>query len=188
MAMIAAIRRTLLMIQGKRITPEELAHISKTYDFRIALAALLVHAGNISGSFVDAAREQVRVLLMRQLNLSAADASELMVIVNYRHLQWEEVEELVLALSDALAPQGRARLIEWLWQIVVADRVITQEESELITSVATMLGIPGTAQDAIAANYRNRGELRSIAPREAQNQQPAGRQLQLIASDPSHPN
>lgn len=164
MAMIAAIRRMLLMVQSKRITPEELARLSKTYDFRIALAALLVHAGNVSGSFVDAAKDQVRALLVQQLNISAIDASELMVLVNYRNLQWEEVEELVLALSDSLPPQGRAQLVEWLWEIVVADRAVTPDESSLIATVATMLGIHKSAQDTIAADYAAIGTLKCAPP------------------------
>lgn len=164
MAMIAAIRRMLLMLQSKRISSGDLARLSKTYDFRIALAALLVHAGNISGSFVDAAKDQVRALLVQQLGISAIDASELMVLVNYRNLQWEEVEELVLALSDALPPQGRAQLVEWLWEIVVADRVITPDESSLIATVATMLGIHKSAQDLIAEGYAGADGVKAAPP------------------------
>ena len=188
MAMIAAIRRMLLMIQGKRITPEGLASLSKTYDFRIALAALLVHAGNINGSFVDAAKDQVRNLLIEQLSISPLDASELMVLVNCRNLQWDDVEELVLALSDALEPQGRAQLIEWLWEIVIADRDVTPEEMDLISTVANMLGIHQKTQDSIAAGYANSVPFKAAPPRETQTRKPGEPLPQPAPTDPRHPH
>ena len=168
MAMIAAIRRMMLMIQGTRISPEQLSQISKTYDFRIALAAVLVHAGNVSGSFTDAAREHVRALLVEQLKISAVDASELMVLVNYRNLQWEELEEMVLALADSLGPESRPLFVEWLWQVVAANRAANADATALVAAVANLLGIAEKTQLSIATAYVNDGDVRSAAASAAQ--------------------
>ena len=151
--MIAAIRRMLLMIEGRQVTPETLAEIGTSYDFRIALAALLVHAGNVDGDFVDVEKQSVRDLLVRQLGLPPIDARELMVLVNYRNLQAQEIDELVAALADTLGAEGRVHFIEWLWEIVVADRIVTVEETSLIATLATRLGVEPRVQEAIAARF-----------------------------------
>ena len=153
MAMIAAIRRMMLMIQGSRLTPEELARIGKTYDFRIALAALLVHAGNVDGAFVETERQTVRALLADKLGISAIDASELMILVNYRNLQDQELAELVRALADALGLEGRVQFIDLVWRVVVSDSVVTLEERDLIAALADKLGVPPAETARLAALY-----------------------------------
>ena len=153
MAMIAAIRRMMLMMQGSRLTSEQLANIGKTYDFRIALAALLVHAGNVDGAFVETERQTVRALLAERLGISAIDASELMILVNYRNLQAQEIAELVRALAEALGPEGRVQFIDLVWRVVVSDRVVTPEEQDLIAALAENLGVPATETARLAAQY-----------------------------------
>ena len=151
--MIAAIRRMLLMIEGRQVTPESLAEIGSSYDFRIALAALLVHAGNVDGNFVDVEKQSIRDLLVSQLGLPPIDARELMVLVNYRDLQAPEIDELVTALAHSLGAEGRLHFIEWLWEIVVADRIVTTEETALIAMLAKRLGVSPRTQDAIAQKF-----------------------------------
>ena len=153
MAMIAAIRRMMLMIEGRRMTPEQLAQIGKTYDFRIALAALLVHAGNVDGVFVETERQTVRTLLVDRLGISAIDASELMILVNYRNLQAQEIAELVRALAEALGSEGRVQFIELVWRVVVSDRIVKPEEQELIAALAENLGVPVAETARLAAQY-----------------------------------
>jgi uncharacterized tellurite resistance protein B-like protein len=185
--MIAAIRRMMLMIEGKRISPEQLAEISKTYDFRIALAAVLVHAGNVSGCFTETAKDQVRALLVEQLNITAVDASELMVLVNYRNLQWEELEEMVLALGDSLAPESRPHFVEWLWKIVGADHAASLEQASLVAAIADMLGIAKETQISIATAYAGGGAIRLDAASAAQTPPPAGQPFPPALTDAAPP-
>ncbi len=110
------------------------------------------------------------------------------MLVNCRNLQWDEVEELVLALSDSFAPQGRALLAEWLWEIVIADRVVTPEETAFVAAEATMPAIHKSTQDSIAVGYSEARGIMADAPRAAQIQQPAALQSPPTASDPArHP-
>ena len=153
MAMIAAIRRMMLMIQGSRLTPDDLARIGQTYDFRIALAALLVHAGNVDGALVETERQTVRALLAEKLGISPIDASELMILVNYKNLQAQEIAELVRALAEALGPEGRVQFIELVWKVVVADCVVTAEEKDLIAVLAAELGVTPQEQVRLSAHY-----------------------------------
>lgn len=135
------------------MTAETLAEIGTRYDFRIALAALLVHAGNVDGNFADVEKQSIRDLLVSQLGLPPIDARELMVLVNYRNLQAPEIDELVAALAHSLGAEGRVHFVEWLWEIVIADRIVTAEETKLIATLATRLGVAPRVQDAIAARF-----------------------------------
>lgn len=152
--MIAAIRRMLMIIQGGQLSAGEIAKFGATHDFRIALAGLLVHAGNVDGAFVDAEKRHVRRLLVDKLGISSTDASELMILVNHKNLQTQDMDELVAELAGKLGPEGRADFIDWLWQVVVADNVVTDEEAALVAAVAGKIGLDAQALAAIAARRR----------------------------------
>ena len=154
MPMIAAIRRLLMMIQGDTLSAAQIAQFGATHDFRIALAGLLVHAGNVDGEFADTEKHHVRRLLVEQLGISSTEAAELMILVNHKHLQKQDVDELVEELVGKLGPSGRENLIDWLWQVIAADHIVTQEESGLVRALADKIGIEAKVQAAIAARYK----------------------------------
>ena len=154
MPMIAPIRRMLMMIQGGRLSVEEIAKFGATHDFRIALAGLLVYAGNVDGAFVDAEKQHVRRLLVENLGISSTDAAELIILVNHKNLQGSDIDELIAALAQKLGGEGRAQFVDWLWQVVVADRVLTKEESSLVATLASKIGVDEATQASIAARHR----------------------------------
>lgn len=154
MAMIAAIRRMLAIFQGGPVTAEALAKIGKTHDFRIALAALLVHAGKVDGAFVEQEKQVVRRLLAEQFAMPPIDASELMILVNYSNLQAAELDEPVAALADCLGDEGRVQFIAWVWQVITADGIVTPEEAELVSRLAEKLGVTPWRSEALAREHR----------------------------------
>ena len=153
MAMIAAIRRMLVMIQDGPVTAEALGKIGASLDGRIALAALLVHAGKIDGAFADPEKQLVRRLLAEKFAMPPIDASELMILVNFNNLQAVELDELVAALADCLGDEGRVQFIAWVWQVIAADGIVTQEETELVARLAEKLGVTQQQTAALAQEY-----------------------------------
>jgi uncharacterized tellurite resistance protein B-like protein len=73
-------------------------------------------------------------------------------------LQQQEVEELVATLAETLGPEGRVYFVEWLWQVVIADRVVAPEEANLIAALAAKLGVAADTQAAIAAKYTSKSQ------------------------------
>lgn len=156
MAMIPAIRRLLLTIQGKSVAPGDFERTGIDHDFRIALAAMLVHAGNIDGLFVESEKIEVCNLLIRQLGIARLEARELMLLVDYRSLLAEEVEELVSSIATALDAAGQVHFIEWVWSVIVADARIVREETGLVARLACRLGLSPAQSAEIAARYKAR--------------------------------
>ena len=154
MAMIAAIRRMLVMIQGGPVTAEALAKIGGSLDGRIALAALLVHAGKVDGAFTQPEKQLVRSLLAEKFAMPQIDASELMILVNYTYLQAAEIDELTAALADCLGDGGRIQFITWVWQVIAADGIVTREETELVGRLAEKLGLTRQQNEALALEHR----------------------------------
>ena len=73
-------------------------------DYRLAAAALLVHAAAIDGNVSDAEREKLHVLIKQQFGLDEATTDELVV---------EATEAHVTAVVDrSMAPSERRVLIE----------------------------------------------------------------------------
>ena len=156
MPIIAAVKRILLMIQSRHNSPEALAAIAGHADFRIAVAALLVYAGNVDGEFVAAERAVVRALLTGRLGLSGRDADELMMLVNSPKLFEGDLDELAQVLRTQLDAEGRLHLVEMMWDIVVADARIDPNEADLLAQVGAMLRVPPPALDEMGLRYRAR--------------------------------
>ena len=156
MPLITAVKRILLMIEARHHSPEALAAIAGHADFRIAVAALLVYAGNVDGEFVAAERAVVRALLSARLGLSGQDADEMMMLVNSPKLLGDDLDELAQVLRAQLDADGMLRVLEMVWEIVVADARIDPNEAERLARIGAMLRVPAAALDEMGLRYRAR--------------------------------
>ena len=89
-------------------------------DYRLAAAALLVHACSIDGNMSDVERAKLQALLKHE----AID------LYHFTSL-----------LNRSLDEAGRRRMVEMLWQVVYADRRVTEFEENLIWRAADLLGV-----------------------------------------------
>jgi len=118
-------------------------------DYRVAAAALLVHAAVIDGSISDAERAKLHGLIKQRFNLDDAAADELVAKATAAEHRAVDLYHFTATLNRSLDEAGRARVVEMMWQIAYVDDVITEFEDNLIWRAADLLGISQTERIAL---------------------------------------
>jgi len=129
-------------------------------DFRLAFAALLVHAASVDGEFNAAERAKLTELLKQRFELDDATADELIVQAIVADQKAIDLYHFTHLLNGQLDDNGRLRVIEMMWQLAYADGAVSDYEDNLIWRVADLLGV--SSPERIALRQRvaaRRGDM-----------------------------
>ena len=118
-------------------------------DYRLAAAALLVHAAAIDGSVSDAERAKLHGLIKQCFNLDDATADELVAEATEAEQKAIDLFHFTARLNRSLDEAGRARMVEMMWQIAYTDGVVTEFEDNLIWRAADLLGVSQSERIAL---------------------------------------
>jgi uncharacterized tellurite resistance protein B-like protein len=110
-------------------------------DYRLAAAALLVHAAAIDGNISEVERDQLRTVIKRQFGLDEATTDELVAEATEAEHEAIDLYHFTSVINRSLDEDGRRRVVEMMWEIVYADGRVTEFESNLIWRAADLLGI-----------------------------------------------
>lgn len=121
-------------------------------DIQAAAALLLMEAASMDGVIDDVERQRVRQLLGDRFALSPADAETLMHEAEAAHTANVELFSPSRTLKDAFDYDQRIELLEMLWDVVYADGVIHDYESNLMRRLSGLLYVDD--QDSGAARKR----------------------------------
>jgi uncharacterized tellurite resistance protein B-like protein len=116
-------------------------------DYRLAAAALLVHAAAIDGDLSVAERDKLHAVIKRQFGLDDATTDELVAEATEAEQEAIDLYHFTSVINRALDEGGRRRVVEMMWEIVYADGRVTEFEGNLIWRAADLLGI--AARDRI---------------------------------------
>lgn len=125
-------------------------------DYRLAAAALLVHAAAIDGNIAEVERKKLHAVIMQRFDLDDAGADKLIAAATAAEQQAIDLYQFTSRLNRALDQAGRARIVEMLWQVVCADGIITEFEDNLLWRAADLLGI--SRDERIALRERVMGQ------------------------------
>jgi uncharacterized tellurite resistance protein B-like protein len=121
-------------------------------DYRLAAAALLVHAAAIDGDVSDVERERMHAVIKRQFDLDEATTDELVAEATEAEHDAIDLYHFTSLLNRSLDEDGRRRIVEMMWEIVYADGHVTEFESNLLWRAADLLGI--SSRDRIELGQR----------------------------------
>jgi uncharacterized tellurite resistance protein B-like protein len=110
-------------------------------DYRLAAAALLVHAAAIDGGMSDIERTKLHAVLKRCFDLDDATADELVTKATAAEQEAIDLYHFTSVLNRSLDEAGRRRMVEMMWQVVYADHHVTEFEDNLIWRAADLLGV-----------------------------------------------
>jgi uncharacterized tellurite resistance protein B-like protein len=130
-------------------------------DYRLAAAALLVHAAAIDGNVSEIEREKLHAVIKRRFDLDEATTDELLAEATAAEHEAIDLYHFTRLLNRSLDEDGRRRVVEMMWEIAYADGHVGEFENNLIWRAADLLGI--SSRDRIelgqrAANGRGTGE------------------------------
>ena len=125
-------------------------------DYRLAAAALLVHAASIDGEMSAVVRTKLYAVIKRAFDLDQEETNELLADATEAEHEAVDLYHFTSLINRSLDEAGRARIIEMMWEIVYADGRVTEFEDNLIWRAADLLGI--SARERIALRQRVAGE------------------------------
>ncbi len=125
-------------------------------DYRLAAAALLVHAASIDGEMTAREGEKLHAVIKDRFALDDAATTELIVKATAAEHESVDLYHFTHALNRALDERGRARVVEMMWEIVYADGRRDELEDNLLWRAADLLGV--SPQERIALRRRIGGE------------------------------
>ena len=110
-------------------------------ELRIASAALLINAGSIDGKFDSTEKHKVKALLQRRFDLTPDELKRLFQEASAEEREAVDLYRFTKVLCRDLDQDGRKRIVEMLWEVVMADGVIDEFESNLVWRVAELIGV-----------------------------------------------
>jgi len=128
-------------------------------DYRLAAAAMLVHAAAIDGEISQSERDKLRAVIKQRFNLDDAATAELIEKATAAEHEAVDLYHFTHLLNRALDEAGRARIVEMMWEIVYADGQRDELEDNLVWRAADLLGI--SARERIELRRRVGGEAGS---------------------------
>ena len=110
-------------------------------DYRLAATALLVHAAAVDGDMTRIERDKLHAILRRRFGLDNGATSELIDKATLAEHEAVDLYHFTSQLNRALDEEGRARVIEMMWEIVYADGRRDELEDNLLWRAADLLGV-----------------------------------------------
>jgi len=124
-------------------------------DYRLAAAALLVHAAAI-GEISPRERDKLHAVIKQRFALDDAATDELIAKATEAEHESVDLYHFTRLLNRSLDEPGRARVIEMMWEIVFADGQRDELEDNLLWRAADLLGV--SPQERIELRRRIGGE------------------------------
>ena len=126
-------------------------------DARLALAALLVRIARSDGDYAEVEVARIDRLLAARYALSPFEATRLRCEAEALEREAPDTVRFTRAIKDAVPHEDRMRVIESLWEIVLADGERDSEEDALLRMVAPMLGINDRDSNFARRRVESRG-------------------------------
>ena len=110
-------------------------------DYRLAAVALLVHAAGIDGDVSQRERDKLHAVVKRRFNLDDRLADELIDKATAAEHEAVDLYHFTKLLTRVLDEEGRAKIIEMMWEIVYADGERDELEDNLLWRAADLMGV-----------------------------------------------
>jgi uncharacterized tellurite resistance protein B-like protein len=123
---------------------------------RVALAALLVEAAYSDDRFDETERGAIARLLEARFNLSRSDAEALLAAGESAATESAELFHFTRIINERLSFTERVELIEMLWEVAYADRVLDEYEDSLLRRVGGLIYVPDRERGVARQRVRKR--------------------------------
>jgi uncharacterized tellurite resistance protein B-like protein len=126
-------------------------------DYRLAAVALLVHAATIDGDMSERERSKLHAVVKSRFALTDAQADELIDKATAAEHEAVDLYHFTSLLNRVLDEEGRAKVVEMMWQIVYADGARDELEDNLLWRAADLLGVSTRERIELRQRIANAG-------------------------------
>jgi uncharacterized tellurite resistance protein B-like protein len=111
-------------------------------ELELALTALLIEAAYSDDHFDEPERAVIAQLIERRFNLSASDARTLLATAEAATAESVELFHFTRIINERLSFEERVELLEMMWEVAYADRVLDEYEDSLLRRVGGLIYVP----------------------------------------------
>lgn len=130
----------LKAIFKKLTTHEEELHFEEN-DHRVAASALLIHVMYSDGFVKDSEKKVIHDALQNQYGLGEDELKELMKVGEKADHDAVDFYTFTSVLKRNLDREGCKKIVEMMWEVVLADGYVHELEDTVMWRVAELLGI-----------------------------------------------
>jgi uncharacterized tellurite resistance protein B-like protein len=135
-------------------TDDELSFDDNGY--RLAATALLIHVISLDGEPSEVELGKLHALLVTRFDLDSGSATKLIALATRAEGDAVDLYQFTSVIMRTVNEQGRLRIIEMMWELVYADKNVTEFEENVVWRAADLLAI--SARDRINLKLRVAGE------------------------------
>ena len=121
-------------------------------DYRLAAAALLIHASTIDSNMTQIERDRLRAMLKSRFALDDTATEELIDAGTRADNEAVDLYHFTSLINRSLDEAGRIGIVEMMWETVFADGRVNEFEDNLMWRTADLLGV--SSRDRIALRQR----------------------------------
>ena len=154
--MLKAIQRfyqTRIQPQSEAITDKE----ATEHALMLATAALMLEVTRADKEDHPAEKEAVERALTQVFSLSDAERAELIGLADRETREATSLYQFTHLIDKGFSQDQKRHVVELLWRVVFADRVMEKHEEQLVRRVAGLIHVPHKA--FIDAKVRVKREL-----------------------------
>ena len=120
-----------------------------------ACVALMLQAAYEDGRLDDVEKERILTIIVEKLGIPVEQAGPLLRETQLDVDNATGLHRFTQAVIAAIEPEDRVALIEWLWEVVLADGHVHEREAAMMRKVVGLLGVSdrdsGAARKRVAA-------------------------------------
>jgi len=111
-------------------------------ELQLALTALLIEAAYSDDHFDGPERGVIARLIERRFNLLPSDVRTLLATGEAAATESVELFHFTRIINERLSYEERVELIEMMWEVAYADRVLDEYEDSLLRRVGGLIYVP----------------------------------------------
>jgi uncharacterized tellurite resistance protein B-like protein len=131
-------------------------------DHRVAAAALLVHLLDVDGIVEHQERTALHDIVKRRFELDDRQTDELIAMGRRRDAEAIDLYAFTSVLKRSLDAEGRANVIEMMWELVFSDGAVHELEDNVVWRVAELLGV--STRERVELKRRMAAKARPLSP------------------------
>jgi uncharacterized tellurite resistance protein B-like protein len=150
--MLESLKKLVADLTGETKPAERFAE----NDYRVAAAALLVHAATIDGEMSAVEGDKLKAVLKTCFALDDAATTALIDAATAAEHEAVDLYHFTSSINRRLDEEGRRRIIEMMWEIIYADGRLNEFEDNLVWRAADLLNV--ASRDRVEIRQRVAGQ------------------------------
>jgi uncharacterized tellurite resistance protein B-like protein len=150
--MLESLKKLVADLTGETKQAERFAE----NDYRVAAAALLVHAATIDGGMSENENHKLQAVLKTCFALDDATTTALIDAGTAAEHEAVDLYRFTSSINRSLDEAGRRHIIEMMWEVIYADGRLNEFEDNLVWRAADLLHVP--SRDRVEIRQRVAGQ------------------------------